>query len=163
MGYPYFIYVLVVYTTHTHCGMHYIVRKPCLERGTVGCLSQRGRKKRQAHGGKTFTRWYAYQSDRDTGRSYTDMSSTPTTSKPDANASKAPEKPKTDDTPHIGVLEEDDEFEEFECAGEHDASNRASWGLRDLGRLGGHADGPGTFEWCRTWGCQRERRQTLGG
>jgi 26 proteasome complex subunit DSS1 len=63
------------------------------------------------------------------------MSSTPNTSKSDANASKAPEKPKSDDTPHIGVLEEDDEFEEFGCAGEHDASNRASWGLRDDGAV----------------------------
>lgn len=46
------------------------------------------------------------------------MSSKPNTSKPEENASKAPEKPKSDDTPHLGVLEEDDEFEEFECAGE---------------------------------------------
>lgn len=45
------------------------------------------------------------------------MSSTSNTSKPDDNASKAPEKPKSEDMPHIGVLEEDDEFEEFECAG----------------------------------------------
>ncbi|KAI9570508.1 hypothetical protein HD554DRAFT_2170113 [Boletus coccyginus] len=45
-------------------------------------------------------------------------SSTPNTSKPNENASKAPEKPKSDDIPHLGVLEEDDEFEEFQCAGE---------------------------------------------
>lgn len=59
-----------------------------------------------------FTRWYA--SDRDSTNAHLDMSN----SKPEENASKAQEKPKSDDIPHLGVLEEDDEFEEFECAGE---------------------------------------------
>lgn len=48
-----------------------------------------------------------------------DMSSTSNTSKPEEKAAKALEKPKSDDIQHLGVLEEDDEFEEFECAGEH--------------------------------------------
>lgn len=39
--------------------------------------------------------------------------------KPEENPSKAPENPRSDNIPHLGVLEEDDEFEEFECAGEH--------------------------------------------
>ncbi|KAG6373435.1 DHS-like NAD/FAD-binding domain-containing protein [Boletus reticuloceps] len=62
------------------------------------------------------TRHRHQQSDRDTNARTEPMSSTPNTSKPDDNASKAPEKPKSDDVPHLGVLEEDDEFEEFECA-----------------------------------------------
>ncbi|KIO14638.1 hypothetical protein M404DRAFT_17510 [Pisolithus tinctorius Marx 270] len=44
------------------------------------------------------------------------MSSTASTSKPTEN-SKISEKQKTDGTQHLGVLEEDDEFEEFPVAG----------------------------------------------
>jgi 26 proteasome complex subunit DSS1 len=45
------------------------------------------------------------------------MSSSASSSKP---ADKQPEKLKEEDSqPHLGVLEEDDEFEEFEVAGDH--------------------------------------------
>jgi 26 proteasome complex subunit DSS1 len=45
------------------------------------------------------------------------MSSSASSSKP---VDKASEKPKEDDSqPHLGVLEEDDEFEEFGVAGNH--------------------------------------------
>lgn len=72
-----------------------------------------------AHVEKAFTRWYAYQPFNLTAtfESSQTMSSTPNASKPEENASKVPEKPKPEDAPHLGVLEEDDEFEEFECAG----------------------------------------------
>lgn len=49
--------------------------------------------------------------------SSTDMSSSASSSKP---TEKQPEKLKEEDSqPHLGVLEEDDEFEEFEVAGDH--------------------------------------------
>lgn len=49
--------------------------------------------------------------------SLTGMSSSASSSKP---ADKQPEKLKEEDSqPHLGVLEEDDEFEEFEVAGDH--------------------------------------------
>lgn len=60
-------------------------------------------------------------------------SSTPNTSKPDENAAKVPEKPKSDDVPHLGVLEEDDEFEEFECAGKTCGKTRTSRLTRRMG------------------------------
>jgi 26 proteasome complex subunit DSS1 len=44
------------------------------------------------------------------------MSSTPSSSKTSDNANKAAEKPSEPEA-HLGVLEEDDEFEEFEVAG----------------------------------------------
>jgi 26 proteasome complex subunit DSS1 len=44
------------------------------------------------------------------------MSSSASSSKP---ADKGSEKLKEDDQPHLGVLEEDDEFEEFQVAGGH--------------------------------------------
>ena len=48
-------------------------------------------------------------------RHLTSMSSSASTSK---TAEKVLEKPKEEDSqPHLGVLEEDDEFEEFEVAG----------------------------------------------
>lgn len=67
--------------------------------------------------GKMFAR-YARTHLTGHRRTHSAMSSTSNTSKPDENASKAPEKPKSEDIQHLGVLEEDDEFEEFECAGE---------------------------------------------
>jgi 26 proteasome complex subunit DSS1 len=49
------------------------------------------------------------------------MSSSASSSKP---AEKQPEKLKEEDSqPHLGVLEEDDEFEEFEVAGDHSVAH----------------------------------------
>ncbi|KAG1781601.1 DSS1/SEM1 family-domain-containing protein [Suillus placidus] len=60
------------------------------------------------------------------------MSSSASSSKP---ADKQPEKHKEDDSqPHLGVLEEDDEFEEFEVADWDDSST-------DLAHLNGAAPG----------------------
>jgi 26 proteasome complex subunit DSS1 len=86
---------------------------------------------------------YGLRRDTDT-RTYPDMSSTPNTSKSDANASKAPEKPKSDDTPHIGVLEEDDEFEEFGCADWEDTQT-------DLAHLNGAAPGAANSSGDKLW------------
>ncbi|KAI6155626.1 DSS1/SEM1 family-domain-containing protein [Pisolithus tinctorius] len=61
------------------------------------------------------------------------MSSTASTSKPTEN-SKISEKQKTDGTQHLGVLEEDDEFEEFPVADWDDSET-------DLAHLGGTAPG----------------------
>ncbi|KAI6097596.1 DSS1/SEM1 family-domain-containing protein [Pisolithus croceorrhizus] len=61
------------------------------------------------------------------------MSSTAGTSKSTEN-SKASEKQKTDETQHLGVLEEDDEFEEFQVADWDDSET-------DLAHLGGAAPG----------------------
>lgn len=61
------------------------------------------------------------------------MSSTASTSKPTEN-SQASEKKKTDETQHLGVLEEDDEFEEFQVADWDDSET-------DLAHLGGAAPG----------------------
>ncbi|KAF8135013.1 DSS1/SEM1 family-domain-containing protein [Boletus edulis] len=72
------------------------------------------------------------------------MSSTPNTSKPDDNASKAPEKPKSDDVPHLGVLEEDDEFEEFECADWDDSQT-------DLAHLNGAAPSAANASGDKLW------------
>jgi 26 proteasome complex subunit DSS1 len=44
------------------------------------------------------------------------MSSSASNSKA-AESSKAPEQPTQEPLPHVGVLEEDDEFEEFPVAG----------------------------------------------
>jgi len=76
-------------------------------------------------------------------------SSTPnTTSKPDqtaaASSSKAPEKPKSEDVPHLGVLEEDDEFEEFECADWDDSQT-------DLAHLNGAAPGVANSSGDKLW------------
>ncbi|KAI5982764.1 DSS1/SEM1 family-domain-containing protein [Pisolithus marmoratus] len=60
------------------------------------------------------------------------MSSTASTSKPTENA-KASEKQKTDEQ-HLGVLEEDDEFEEFPVADWDDSET-------DLAHLGGTSPG----------------------
>ncbi|KAG8213044.1 DHS-like NAD/FAD-binding domain-containing protein [Butyriboletus roseoflavus] len=73
-----------------------------------------------------------------------DMSSTPNTSKPEEKGSKAPEKPKSDDTPHLGVLEEDDEFEEFECADWDDSQT-------DLAHLKGAAPGVANSSGDKLW------------
>ncbi|KAI5998708.1 DSS1/SEM1 family-domain-containing protein [Pisolithus albus] len=61
------------------------------------------------------------------------MSSTASTSKPTEN-SQASAKQKTDETQHLGVLEEDDEFEEFQVADWDDSET-------DLAHLGGAAPG----------------------
>ena len=45
------------------------------------------------------------------------MSSSASTSQPVQSTSAAVEHTKDDDVPHLGVLEEDDEFEEFSVAG----------------------------------------------
>ena len=45
------------------------------------------------------------------------MSSSASTSQPVQSTSAAVEHTKDDDVPHLGVLEEDDEFEEFAVAG----------------------------------------------
>ena len=45
------------------------------------------------------------------------MSSSASTSHPVQSTSAAVEHTKDDDVPHLGVLEEDDEFEEFAVAG----------------------------------------------
>ncbi|KAH7884691.1 DSS1/SEM1 family-domain-containing protein [Phlebopus sp. FC_14] len=71
------------------------------------------------------------------------MSSAASTSKPAENP-KAPEKPKEDDVPHLGVLEEDDEFEEFECADWDDSQT-------DLAHLKGAAPGVGKSAGDKLW------------
>lgn len=115
--YSYFIYVLFVYKYILHREMRNVVRKPfpavpCPEGVEEDAITE-------PRGCQKFSRCDAYHpSTESTHRTQTMSSSTPNTSKPDENASKAPEKPKSDDIPHLGVLEEDDEFEEFQCAGE---------------------------------------------
>ncbi|KAF8962742.1 DSS1/SEM1 family-domain-containing protein [Flammula alnicola] len=51
-----------------------------------------------------------------------------------AESSKAAEEPKQENQPHVGVLEEDDEFEEFPVADWNDSET-------DLAHLGGAAPG----------------------
>lgn len=61
-------------------------------------------------------------------RHLTSMSSSASTSK---TAEKVLEKPKEEDSqPHLGVLEEDDEFEEFEVAGDPTQSSFLSLDAR---------------------------------
>ncbi|KAG1747154.1 uncharacterized protein EDB91DRAFT_1245599 [Suillus paluster] len=61
------------------------------------------------------------------------MSSSASSSKP---VDKVPEKPKEEDSqPHLGVLEEDDEFEEFQVAGDHPVSSSMSLMHVDRGCL----------------------------
>ncbi|KAG9315282.1 DSS1/SEM1 family-domain-containing protein [Chiua virens] len=75
------------------------------------------------------------------------MSSTSNT-KPAENAPKAQEQLKSDDIPHLGVLEEDDEFEEFECADWDDSQT-------DLAHLNGagpaSASSSGNKLWEDNW------------
>lgn len=47
------------------------------------------------------------------------MSSTPSSSKPATKDSEAANKPAEKTEAHLGVLEEDDEFDEFPVAGEY--------------------------------------------
>ncbi|KAH7927906.1 DHS-like NAD/FAD-binding domain-containing protein [Leucogyrophana mollusca] len=64
-----------------------------------------------------------------------DMSSSASTSKPVESSSKPVEEPKEEDAqPHLGVLEEDDEFEEFAVADWDDSET-------DLAHLNGSAPG----------------------
>ncbi|KAI0787863.1 DSS1/SEM1 family-domain-containing protein [Fomes fomentarius] len=62
------------------------------------------------------------------------MSSSASTSQPISSTSAAVEHAKDDDVPHLGVLEEDDEFEEFAVADWDDSQT-------DLAHLGGTAPG----------------------
>ncbi len=60
------------------------------------------------------------------------------TSKPVQSTSAAVEHTKDDDVPHLGVLEEDDEFEEFAVAGTSPSNFRMSM---PPGARGGGASG----------------------
>jgi len=62
------------------------------------------------------------------------MSTTASSSKPTENASKPLEQQKPENTQNLGVLEEDDEFEEFAVADWDDSQT-------DLAHLGGGAPG----------------------
>ncbi|KAF9237643.1 DSS1/SEM1 family-domain-containing protein [Melanogaster broomeanus] len=72
------------------------------------------------------------------------MSSTASTSKPAETSAKPAEKQKTEDVQHLGVLEEDDEFEEFECADWDDSHT-------DLAHLGGAAPGVASSGGDKLW------------
>ena len=94
------------------------------------------------------------------------MSSSASSSKP---ADKAPEKPKDEEEsqPHLGVLEEDDEFEEFPVAGSLVVLPRrcilTAFCLPGMQRLGRRSYGSGALE----GRCARRRQigggQALGG
>ncbi|KAG1750735.1 hypothetical protein EDB19DRAFT_1904140 [Suillus lakei] len=77
------------------------------------------------------------------------MSSSASSSKP---ADKQPEKPKEDDSqPHLGVLEEDDEFEEFEVAGHHPVTIHVTDALLIMVAAPGVAKSVGDKLWEDNW------------
>lgn len=87
------------------------------------------------------------------------------TSQPVQGTSAAVEHAKDDDVPHLGVLEEDDEFEEFAVAGtlalHAPCSTHANLRLTD--RLGRLTNGPRSSGRDGTGGGEVGRGQAVGG